>query len=279
MTLEVARRFDAMAATYDVLEPWYEHLYEVMHRILRRTLARGYGRALDAGCGTGFQAALLTGLGYETHGLDIAAGMLAVARRRLPKMPAVQGTIEALPYQTGVFDAVVCCGSTLSFAGDAARALREFGRVLRLGGLLLLECEHRGRLDLAWALVNSVTGDRLGYGLTPAQAWRQIVGNGASGVWTEYPGYGAIRLFKARELRALLGAAGLTPVRTWGIHAATNLIPSTILHRERVGSVLAAFYRGLRALDRRLASFPPARTLANSLMVLARKDGTRNGVE
>src|SRR5206468_9178180 len=75
MTLDVARRFDAMAATYDVLEPWYEHLYEVMHRILRLTLARGGGRALDAGCGTGFQAALLRGFGYETHGLDIAAGI------------------------------------------------------------------------------------------------------------------------------------------------------------------------------------------------------------
>lgn len=279
MTLEVARRFDAMAATYDVLEPWYEHLYAQMHQTLRRTLARGQGRALDAGCGTGFQAALLSGLGYETHGLDIAAGMLAVARRRMPKLPVVQGTIETLPYASGCFDAIVCCGSTLSFAGDAACALREFGRVLRPGGLLLLECEHRGRLDLLWALVNSVTGDRLGYGLTPAQAWRQIVGNGASGVWTEYPGYGAIRLFKARELRALLAAAGLAPIRTWGIHAATNLIPSTVLHRERVGPVLGALYRGLCAIDRRLASFPPARALANSLMVLARKDGARNGVE
>src|SRR3989442_11298262 len=127
MTLEVGRRFDAMAATYDVLEPWYEHLYEVMHRILRLTLARGVGRALDAGCGTGFQAALLRGFGYETHGLDIAAGMLAVARRRLPKIPAGQGTIEALPYATGCFDAIVCCGSTLSFAGDAAPAPPEVG--------------------------------------------------------------------------------------------------------------------------------------------------------
>src|SRR5207244_1192702 len=122
--------------------------------------------------------------------------MLAVARRLLPKIPAVQGTIEELPYATGCFDAIVCCGSTLSFASDATRALREFGRVLRPDGLLLLECEHRGRLDLAWALVNSVTGDRLGYGLTPTQAWRQIVGNGADGVWTEYPGYGPMRLFR-----------------------------------------------------------------------------------
>src|SRR3989442_9917892 len=119
MTLEVARWFDAMAATYDVLEPWYEHLYEVMHRILRLTLARGGGRALDAGCGTGFQAALLRGFGYETHGLDIAAGMLAVARRLLPKIPAGQGTIEEVPHANGSFHAIVWRRSTPSFARHA----------------------------------------------------------------------------------------------------------------------------------------------------------------
>ena len=27
--------FDAMAASYDELEPWYEHLYAELHRILR----------------------------------------------------------------------------------------------------------------------------------------------------------------------------------------------------------------------------------------------------
>jgi len=279
MMLDVARRFDAMAATYDVLEPWYEHLYAVLHEILRSALAPGGGRALDAGCGTGFQAALLADLGYEIHGVDIAAALLAIARRRLPQMPTVQGTIEALPYPSESFHVVACCGSTLSFVDDAVQALREIGRVLRPGGVLLLDCEHRGSLDLAWAAVSSLTGDRFGYGLTPAQAWRQIVGNGADGVWTEYPGYGAFRLFTAREVRDMLAIAGLRWVRGWGIHAATNLIPSTVLHRERVGPVLTALYRGLRAIDRRLTSFPPARAMANSLVILARKGARRNGVE
>ena len=83
-----ARLFDAMAEEYDVLEPWYQHLYAAIHRILLDTLlpprAAEQPRALDAGCGTGFQAALLERLGYETHGVDIAPRLLAVARRRLP---------------------------------------------------------------------------------------------------------------------------------------------------------------------------------------------------
>ena len=34
-----ARLFDAMAEEYDVLEPWYEHLYAVLHRIVLDVLA------------------------------------------------------------------------------------------------------------------------------------------------------------------------------------------------------------------------------------------------
>src|SRR3989449_9931212 len=130
MTLDVARRLDGMAATYDVLEPWYEPLYEVMHRILRLTLARGGGRALDAGCGTGFQAALLRGFGYETHGLDIAAGILAGARRRPPKIPAGQGTIEELPSANRCFDPIGASRRPLSFARHATARTPQLGRRL-----------------------------------------------------------------------------------------------------------------------------------------------------
>jgi predicted TPR repeat methyltransferase len=53
--------FDAMASTYDELEPWYEHLYARVHTIVREALPRpasaSTATALDAGCGTGFQTA------------------------------------------------------------------------------------------------------------------------------------------------------------------------------------------------------------------------------
>ena len=49
MSSTVARLFDAMADTYDDLEPWYEHLYDVLHAILRETIGQapaGGGSAL-----------------------------------------------------------------------------------------------------------------------------------------------------------------------------------------------------------------------------------------
>jgi hypothetical protein len=61
-------------------------------------------------------------------------------------------------------------------------------------------------------------------------------------------------------------------VRWWGLHAATNLIPSPLLHRPRVPWGLGGLYRGLRRLDAALASRAPGRSLGASLVVLAVRD-------
>jgi len=267
--------FDAMAESYESLEPWYAHLYDVLHAIVRAELApamgRHPGRALDAGCGTGFQAAVLASIGYRTHGVDISAGLLAEARRRRASVALARADVEALPYEDQAFDAVTCCGSTLSFLDNPAVAVAEMGRVLRPGGLMLLECEHRWSLDLLWGALSSLTGDSLGYELRPRDVWQQLSGGNGGGCRLRYPGYGPIRLFSAAEIRALLAAAGLEPVRMWGIHVLTNLIPSTVLHRERLARPLAALYRILCSVDDGLRRLPGAARVANSLVVLARR--------
>jgi SAM-dependent methyltransferase len=267
----IARLFDAMAPEYDVLEPWYEHFYTRLHAILAVALASPPDgrrrRALDAGCGHGFQTALLQALGYETHGVDLAAALLDLARARVPRAELACADVMALPYPDGSFDVVSCCGSTLSFVTDPDRALAELARVLRPGGRLLLECEHKWSLDLAWTAVSALTRDALGYGTTVGTLWRALRRPLRAPIVLPYPGYGALTLFSARDLRRRLAAVGLRAERAWGIHAITNLIPSTVLHRPRLPRPLAALYRVLRAIDTVIA---PA-SLANSLVVLAVK--------
>lgn len=274
MARDVARLFDAMADSYDALEPWYEHFYARVHAILDAELRPPAdtppGLALDAGCGTGFQASRLQALGWRVHGVDVAEALLERARARLPACRLALASIDALPYRDAVFDVAVCCGSTLSFVEAPRRALGELGRVLRPGGRLLLDVEHRWSLDLAWALVSGVTGDRLGYGVRPGHLLRQLWG-GRDGCRVEYPGYGRLRLFTGRELRTMLRAAGLEVVRIWGVHAVTNVIPSTVLHRQHLPAALAPVYRVLCALDTGLGRGPLARNLANSMVLLARK--------
>ena len=267
--------FDAMAADYEVLEPWYEHLYAELHAIVRIALrpprAVQSPRALDAGCGTGFQTAVLQELGYAVHGVDLAPKLLRAARDRLPQARLVQGDVEALPYRDGRFAVATCCGSTLSYVDDAGRAVRELSRVLKPGGRLLIECEGRWSADLFWAWLGGLLGDRFGYGLTPRDVWRVVTTPRDRFCRLEYPGYGTLRLFTVRELRDLLATAGCEVVRVWGIHAITNLLPSTVLHRPRLGGAAAAVYRVLRRADTALSSRSLGTRLANSLVVLAVK--------
>jgi len=267
------RFFDAMAASYDELEPWYEHLYAELHRIVRSALspAPPDGVALDAGCGTGFQTAILAELGYGPHGLDLSAASLAVAQARLPASRFVRGDLGALPYDDATFDAVVCAGSTLDFVDEPANVVAEIARVMRPGARLLLEYERRWCLDIAWTLVSSVTADAFGYGLRPAEARALVAGPWRTGVWVDYPGYPRLRLFTDRELGAMIESSGLRVEQAWGIHAITNLMPSPVLHRPRLSAALQPLYRALRSADSQISSSRAMRAIAAHGVVLARK--------
>ena len=275
MDVAPVQLFDAMADDYDVLEPWYEHLYARLHAILVAQLAPPPGRhgvrALDAGCGHGFQTALLQALGYEAHGVDLSAGLLRLARRRLPHARFARADLAALPYADACFDAVSCAGSTLSFVDEPSRALAELARVLRPGGRLLLECEHKWSFDLAWMAASALARDRLGYGVSLARLARELRRPLLAPIRLPYPGYGTLTLFTATALRRELTALGLSWQRAWGIHAATNAIPSTLLHRAALPRGLATVYGALRAIDGALSASLPGRALASSLVVLAVK--------
>lgn len=96
---------------------------------------------LDVGAGRGrtLQYAEAAGVAdrFEFHGIDIDAGRLAAIYGR-ERWRLTQGNIEeGLPYRVGQFDVVVC-EQVLEHLQEPARALREIGRVLRPGGLMVL---------------------------------------------------------------------------------------------------------------------------------------------
>jgi ubiquinone/menaquinone biosynthesis C-methylase UbiE len=281
---DVARLFDRMADSYDELEPWYEHLYDRLHAIVRAVLAPTPGaRALDAGCGTGFQTALLRELGFIAHGVDLSSGLLAIARAKLPDISFARADLEALPYPSECMDAITCCGSTLSFVEDPPRAIAELGRILRPGGTLVLEYEHKWSLDLVWTLISALTGDSLGYHVRPSDAVRQVARPWSEGFRVDYPvalpdggqEYMRLRLFTMTEIARMLRTAHLVPRRVVGIHGVTNLIPSPVLHRDRLSGPVARLYRALAAIDRGLGETPAWR-IANSVVVVATRS-SRSG--
>ena len=95
-------------------------------------------RILDAGCGTGGLLARLSEAGWAA-GVDLSSVALGWAQRRSLTNLGL-ASVESLPFRDGVFDLVTCIDVLyhLQVHEDVA-ALREFHRVLRPGGYLLVK--------------------------------------------------------------------------------------------------------------------------------------------
>ena len=105
-------------------------------------------QTLEIGLGYGTLGERLARRGTDYHGLDLAAGPVAMMRARLARVPGarpdqvVQGSALALPFADASFDHVVSIGC-LHHTGDLFRAVAETRRVLRPGGRLLMMVYNR----------------------------------------------------------------------------------------------------------------------------------------
>jgi SAM-dependent methyltransferase len=113
--------------------------YRALHARLLDSLIGISGRVLDAGCGTGgFLAELRTRRpDLEPFGLEWSATAAARARSK-SGAPVVRGSVNALPFTNGMFDAAVSADVLCHGAVDPAQALTELRRVLRPGGRLVV---------------------------------------------------------------------------------------------------------------------------------------------
>lgn len=117
-------------------------------------------KILDAGCGPGAMLPLLASYG-EVTGVDISDEALKFARKR---GKVLKGDIMNLKFKKETFDIVVCMDVLYHmWISDESKALNEFNRVLKKGGLLLIREPAynwlRGKED-----VGSQTGRRFNKG-------------------------------------------------------------------------------------------------------------------
>lgn len=134
------RIFDDTAPDYDRIErvlafgsgPWYRR-----SALKRAGLAAG-AQVLDVGIGTGLvarEALTLIGPTGRLVGVDPSAGMMK--QIDLPGVELVEGKAEALPRPDASSD-FLSMGYALRHISDVAAAFREFHRVLRPGGRVLV---------------------------------------------------------------------------------------------------------------------------------------------
>ncbi|PTA66899.1 class I SAM-dependent methyltransferase [Deinococcus arcticus] len=137
-----ARLFDAVAATYDEVG----FLAQAARFVAGAAGVEPHEHVLDVMTGTGtVLRALPPGASGARVGTDLSAGMLAVARARLPGATFVQADAARLPFPAAHFDVVICAAG-LFFMPDMTGAVREWARVLRPGGRLVVSSFGPGLL-------------------------------------------------------------------------------------------------------------------------------------
>ena len=120
-------------------------LEKIFHRRRERTTVELFHRhhtgsvVLDAGCGTGLITLHLQG---TVIGIDINEWNLKRAKEHAPKGNYVQADIESLPIISRSIDTVVCT-ETLEHLPQPEQAVREFARVLKPGGKLIISIPNK----------------------------------------------------------------------------------------------------------------------------------------
>ncbi|MFV2113448.1 methyltransferase domain-containing protein [Micromonospora sp. LOL_025] len=100
------------------------------------TAARPGALLVDLGCGAGLLAPHLAGKGYRHVGVDLTRSALEQAAEH--GVTVVNGDVTAVPLADGCAD-VVAAGELLEHVPDWRRAVAEACRLLRPGGLLVLD--------------------------------------------------------------------------------------------------------------------------------------------
>ena len=115
---------------------WYLGIYNLIQELLGTPGADADLLILDAGCGSG---GLLRALrSYPgTIGMDVAQEALVAARRSGADAVA-RGSVECLPLPDSCVDVVISIDLLSHHLCDERAALREIRRVLKPGGVLLL---------------------------------------------------------------------------------------------------------------------------------------------
>ena len=145
-TAEARRAFwDRYLCAYDALN-LIEDYRVYLDRIVASVGLRPGERVLDAGSGTGNLSIRMQAVGASVVSLDFSPVALAVHRRKDPNTEQVRASLEVgLPFSDSSFD-VVACTSVLSILSENGMdlALREFRRVLRPGGHLIVTVSRKG---------------------------------------------------------------------------------------------------------------------------------------
>jgi len=138
---KIQRKFSESALSYDRFSGLHR---EIADHLLAQVIKKGDSLncplfLLDIGCGTGYLTGKVKDCFPQSKviGLDIAQGMLEVARSKHGNITWVLADSGHLPFLDGSFD-ILTSNLAYQWAGDLVQSLTEARRVLLPGGVLAL---------------------------------------------------------------------------------------------------------------------------------------------
>ena len=143
---DLAGGYRAWSETYDTPLRLFRLEQPIMHRLFD---SLSPSRVLDAACGTGRHSEYLAGRGHRVIGIDRSPEMLQRARRKVPSGDFREGDLEAIPVEAESIDVVVCA-LALVHVPQVEGAIREFSRVVRPGGRVIISDVHPFPILLGW---------------------------------------------------------------------------------------------------------------------------------
>jgi ubiquinone/menaquinone biosynthesis C-methylase UbiE len=181
------------------------------------------GELLDVPCGFGRHSIPLAAAGYRVTGVDRSQTLLDEAVRRSRAPSFVRADYRDLPFADASFEAALNLFSSLGYLGDEedTRALTEIRRVLRPGGRLVVETNHRDLLVTRWTdkdwyllgegrlLLEQRTFDPAASIAQSTQTLIESNGERESRTWS-------LRVYTATELVGMLSRAGFESARCYG---------------------------------------------------------------
>ncbi len=211
----VASAFSRAAGSYDAAA---ELQRDVGERLLGMGSSHPGERLLDAGCGTGYFSRMWRERGKRVTALDLAPGMLDVARQRQAAHHYLLGDIEQVPLPDAAMD--ICFSSlVVQWCSDLPAALAELYRVTRPGGVILFSTLAAGSLQELGDAWQQVDGERHVNAFLPLTQIRAACA--------------AYRHELATELRALNYPDVMTLMRS------LKGIGATHLHQGREGGLMS----------------------------------------
>lgn len=154
--------YDYFAAECEFWRAIYsaDDVYSVIHQY-RKSLVLSWvdelelpvgATALEVGCGAGLTAIELAERGLRVEATDAVQAMVEVARRQAvaasvsDAVHVAQADAHELSFDADSFDLVIAMG-VIPWLESPSTALREMTRVVKSGGVVLVNCDNAARLD------------------------------------------------------------------------------------------------------------------------------------